>query len=97
MNSVYAFLFCIGLGIAARLIYLAATFLAKKTDLMPVTIVLDTAVVAIVGAAFTAFIILSGSTLAPYQFAALGGGYYLAYIVTRRPVLARPKKEKRRK
>lgn len=96
MNSVYAFLFCIGLGIAARLVYLAATLLAKKTDLMPVTVALDTAVVAIVGAAFTAFIILSGTTLAPYQFAALGGGYYLAFMLTRKPI-ARPEKKKRRK
>ena len=37
MSQTYAFIFCFALGIAARFIYLGATALAKRTNLLPVT------------------------------------------------------------
>ena len=45
--------------------------------------VLDMAVGIIVGGAFTAYVILSGATLAPYMFAVLGAGYLLTYRITK--------------
>lgn len=84
MTELYAFAFSLGLGIAARLLYVAASLLAKRTDLIPVTVVLDTAVVTIVGVAFAAFIILSGAVIAPYMFACLAAGYLLALWATKK-------------
>lgn len=84
MSEVYAFLFCFGLGIFSRFLYMGASKLAERTDLYPVTIVLDILTVAVVGAAFSLYIILTSSVIAPYMFAALLCGYYLCYILTRR-------------
>lgn len=82
MSEVYAFLFCLGLGIAARFLYMGATLLSKRTDILPVTIILDTLTVMIVGAAFTLYIIFTDSVLGAYMFAALASGYLLTYKLT---------------
>jgi len=84
MTELYAFSVCLALGIGGRLLYLAATALARRTDLMPVTVVLDALTVILIGGGFTAYVILSGVSLAPYMFAALMGGYYLTYRLTRK-------------
>ena len=83
MTELYAFLFSLGLGIAARALYIGASALAKKTDLTPVTVVLDALVALAVGGALIAYIILTGTVIAPYIFACLFGGYLLAYWATR--------------
>lgn len=83
MKETYAFLFCIALGIAARFLYMAASALAKRTDLIPVTVVLDALTAATVGGAFILYVILTGTVIAPYLFAALFSGYFLAYLITR--------------
>lgn len=95
MSELYAFLFCLGLGIAARIIYMASTLLARRTDLLPVTVVLDMLVCIVVGGAFTVYVIFTGAVLAPYMFAALASGYLLAYLVTRES--REPKKKRREK
>ena len=82
MSETYAFLFCLGLGIAARFLYMGVSLLAKRTDILPVTVILDMLTVIIVGGAFTLYVILTGSVLAPYMFAALLGGYYITYKFT---------------
>ncbi|MCX4384183.1 MAG: hypothetical protein OSJ39_00105 [Clostridia bacterium] len=84
MSELYAFLFSLGLGVAARALYLGATALARRTNLLPVTVVLDTLTVLAVGGAFTLFIVLTGTVLAPYLFAALFSGYLFAYWATKR-------------
>lgn len=96
MKETYAFLFCFALGIAARFCYMAATKLAKRTDLMPVTIVLDTLTAAAVGGGFTAYIIVTGTVIAPYMFAALLSAYLLTYLLTR-SVPKRSETERKRK
>ncbi len=83
MSEIYAFLFCLGLGLFSRFLYMGASKLAERTDIYPVTIVLDILTVAIVGAAFSLYIILTSSVIAPYMFAALLGGYYICYRLTR--------------
>lgn len=83
MTETYAFLFCLGLGIASRFLYMAVTLLAKRTNLLPVTVVLDATFVMTVGCAFTAYVVFGGATLAPYMFAALLSGYLLTYCLTR--------------
>lgn len=83
MSETYAFLFCLGLGIAARFLYMGSTLLAKRTDILPVTVVLDALTVSVVGGAFTLYIILTGSVLAPYMFAALLSGYFITYKLTK--------------
>lgn len=75
-------MFCLGLGIAARILYMAETLLAKRTDILPVTVILDMLTVLTVGGGFTAYVILTGSVLAPYMFAALFSGYFLTYKLT---------------
>ncbi|MDE7406366.1 MAG: hypothetical protein K2M89_05795 [Clostridiales bacterium] len=82
MSETYAFLFCLGLGIAARFLYIGESLLAKRTDILPVTVILDTLTVIIVGGAFTLYVILTGSVLAPYMFASLFGGYFITYKLT---------------
>lgn len=82
MSELYTFLFCIALGIAARFLYMASTALAKRTNIFPVTVVLDVLVCLSVGAAFTAYVILFAVTLAPYMFAALAAGYFFTYKLT---------------
>ncbi|MDE5593394.1 MAG: hypothetical protein K2I75_05615 [Clostridiales bacterium] len=82
MSETYAFLFCLGLGIAARFLYMGESLLAKRTDILPVTVILDAFAVIIVGGAFTLYVILTGSVLAPYMFAALFGGYFITYKLT---------------
>ncbi|MCH5156170.1 MAG: hypothetical protein J1F69_06130 [Clostridiales bacterium] len=82
MSETYAFLFCLGLGIASRFLYMGMTLLAKRTDIFPVTVVLDALTVTIVGGAFTLYVIFTGSVLAPYMFAALFSGYFLTYKLT---------------
>lgn len=84
MSELYAFLFALGLGVAARVLYLGATALARRTNLLPVTIALDALTVCAVGGAFIIFIVLTGTVLAPYLFAALFSGYYFSYLATRR-------------
>ncbi len=84
MTELYAFLFSLGLGVFARGLYLASTALAKKTNLLPVTVTLDLLTALIVGGAFTLYVILTGTTLAPYMFAALLAGYYITYVLTRK-------------
>ena len=90
MSEMYSFLFCIGLGIFARLLFLCANALAKRTDLLPVTFVLDILTVASIGGCFTLYIIFSGAVLAPYMFAALFSGYLFTYWLTK----YRPKADK---
>ncbi len=82
MSEIYAFVFCLALGLVARGLYMLTTLLAKRTNLLPVTIVLDILVVLIVGGAFTAYVILSGCALAPYMFASLATGYMFAYVLS---------------
>ena len=84
MTELYAFLFSLGLGIFARLLYLGATALARRTALLPVTVVLDVLVALSVGGALIAYIILTGTVVAPYIFACLFCGYLLTYFVTRK-------------
>lgn len=84
MSETYSFLFCLGLGIAARFLYMGATLLSKRTDILPVTVILDVLTVLTVGAAFTLYVIFTGSVLAPYMFAALMSGYLLTYKLTAR-------------
>ena len=84
MSELYAFLFSLGLGVAARVLYLGATALARRTNLLPVTVVLDTLTVLAVGGAFTLFIVLTGTVLALYLFASLFSGYLFAYWATKR-------------
>lgn len=84
MTEIYAFIFSLGLGIAARALYLGATALSKRTDLLPVTVILDILTAAVVGGAFTAYVILSAVEIAPYMFAALATGYYLTYLLTKK-------------
>ena len=86
MTELYAFIFSLGLGIFARGLYLAESALAKRTNLLPVTVVLDLLTALIVGGAFTLYVILTGTTLAPYMFAALLSGYYVTYMLTRKSV-----------
>ena len=86
MNETYAFLFCLGLGIAARFLYMGATLLSRRTDIFPVTVVLDILTMLVVGGAFTAYVILTGSVLAPYMFAALMAGYFLTYKLTHKKI-----------
>lgn len=81
--ELYSFLFCLALGTAFRLLYLAATALAKRIDLQPVTVLLDVSAAAIVGAAFTVYVILSGAVIAPYMGAAMLIGYAAAFAVTK--------------
>lgn len=82
MSETYAFLFCLGLGIAARFLYMGESMLAKRTDILPVTVILDALTVIIVGGAFTLYVIFTGSVLAPYMFAALFSGYFITYKLT---------------
>ena len=97
MNELYSFLFCLALGIAARVLFISANALAKRTDLLPVTFVLDALTVLTVGGGFTAFIILSGAVLAPYMFAALFAGYLFTYWITKRKSPKPADKKQRRK
>lgn len=82
MSEIYAFLFCLGLGIFGRVLYMGATLLSRRTDILPVTVVLDMLTAMIVGGAFTLYVILTGSVLAPYMFAALFAGYFFTYKLT---------------
>ncbi len=84
MTEIYAFLFSLGLGIFARVLYIGATALSKRTNLMPVTVTLDILTAAIIGGCFTAYVILTGTALAPYMFAALLSGYLFAYWATKK-------------
>lgn len=92
MIELYSFLFCFGLGIAARPLFMAVSALAKRTNLIPVTVVLDFAFACSVGGAFIAFVILSGAVLAPYMFAALLSGYFFTYKLTSKPRTEKPRK-----
>lgn len=84
MSELYAFLFSLGLGIAARLLYIAESALAKRTGLFPVTVVLDVLLALAVGGALALYIILTGTVIAPYIFACLGGGYMFMFWLTRK-------------
>ena len=90
MSEMYSFLFCLGLGIFARLLFIGTNALAKRTNILPVTFVLDALTVITVGAGFTLYIIFSGAVLAPYMFAALCSGYLFTYWLTK----YKPKPEK---
>ncbi len=83
MSEVYAFLFSLGLGAAARLLYLAESALAKRTGLLPVTVILDVLLALVIGGALALYIILTGTVIAPYIFACLGGGYFIMFFFTR--------------
>lgn len=85
MIELYSFLFCLGLGIVARPLFMAVSVLSKRTNLIPVTIVLDFVFACSVGGAFIAYVILTGAVLAPYMFAALLSGYLLTYRITSKP------------
>ena len=67
MSEMYSFLFCLGLGIFARLLFIGTNALAKRTNILPVTFVLDALTVITVGAGFTLYVIFSGAVLAPYK------------------------------
>lgn len=94
MTELISFSVSLGLGLISRFLYLGATALAKRTNLFPVTVALDILTVLIIGGAFTAYVILFSVVLAPYMFAALGIGYYLAYSLTKKVLGQNPKKEK---
>ena len=79
MREIYDFIFFIAAGISARFLYLAATALAKRTNLLPVTVVLDTLTALSVGGACIAYVILTSAVVAPYMFAALLSGYLFTY------------------
>ncbi|MDE7464130.1 MAG: hypothetical protein K2M48_03780 [Clostridiales bacterium] len=83
-SELYAFLFSLGLGIAARILYIGASALAKRTGLLPVTVVLDILVALTVGGALVLYIILTGTVIAPYIFACLFVGYLITYWLTRK-------------
>lgn len=97
MTELYSFLFCLALGVCGRLLYIAFTLLAKRTDLMPVTVVLDISVCLIVGGAFAAYVILSGAVIAPYMFAALLTGYLFIYYFTKNDTHSAKPRRKRKK
>lgn len=82
MSETYAFLFCLALGIVARGLYICVTALARRTDILPVTVILDALTVMAVGGGFTAYVVLTGTVIAPYMFAALLSGYLIAYWLT---------------
>lgn len=84
MSEVYTFLFCISLGIFGRLLFMLTSFIAKRTDILPITIILDAGVMLAIGGGFATYVILSGAVIAPYMFAALLSGYLLTYLVTRK-------------
>lgn len=84
MTETYAFLFCLALGIAARFLYIGTTALARRTDILPVTIVLDALTALTVGGGFAAYVLLTGVALAPYMFAALLSGYFITYKLTKK-------------
>lgn len=96
MTELITFGFSLFLGLAARFLYMGATALAKRTNLLPVTVVLDILTVLIVGGAFTAYIILRSVVLAPYPFAALAAGYFIGYSLTKKNS-DKPKKDKPQK
>ena len=96
MSEMYSFLFCLGLGIFARLLFIGTNALAKRTNILPVTFVLDALTVITVGAGFTLYVIFSGAVLAPYMFAALCSGYLFTYWLTKyKPEKTKPEKRKR--
>ncbi len=84
MTELYSFLFCLGLGLTARFLFIGVSALCKRTNILPVTIVLDTLFVLLIGGAFTAYVILMGAEIAPYMFAALFSGYIFTYYITRK-------------
>ena len=84
MTEIISFSVSLALGLISRFLYLGATALAKRTNLFPVTVVLDVLTVMLIGGAFTAYVILFSVVLAPYMFAAIGIGYYLAYSLTKK-------------
>lgn len=84
MTELYSFLFCLGLGLAARLLFIGVSALCKRTNILPVTIILDTLFVLLIGGAFTAYVILTSAEIAPYMFAALFSGYIFTYYLTRK-------------
>ena len=91
MIELYSFLFCLGLGIVARPLFMAVSVLAKRTDLIPVTVVLDFVFACTVGGAFITYVILTGAVLAPYMFAALLSGYYFTYKLTSKSRTKKPR------
>ena len=98
MSEMYSFLFCLGLGIFARLLFIGTNALAKRTNILPVTFVLDALTVITVGAGVTLYVIFSGAVLAPYMFAALCSGYLFTYWLTKykpKPEKNKPDKRKR--
>ncbi len=84
MTETINFAVSLALGIAARFLYILTTAIAKRTNLIPVTVVLDILTVLIVGGAFTLYVVLNSVVLAPYLFAALFSGYFLAYSLTKK-------------
>ncbi len=84
MTELYTFLFCLGLGLVARVLYVLTSLLAERTNLLPVTVVLDISVCLAVGGAFTAYVVLTGAVIAPYMFAAVLAGYLFMYYLTRK-------------
>ena len=49
MTELYSFLFCLGLGLTARFLFIGVSALCKRTNILPVTIVLDTLFVLLIG------------------------------------------------
>lgn len=84
MPELYTFVFCLALGIIARLLYLGETALVRRTDFLPLTVAADIMLVMLVAAAFVAYVILLDVIIAPYMFAAVGCGYLLTVLLTRR-------------
>lgn len=84
MTEIYAFLFSLVLGFFARVLYLGESALSKRTNLIPVTVALDILTAAAIGGAFIAYVILCDVVLAPYLFAALAAGYFIAFAFTRK-------------
>ncbi len=95
MTEIYDFIFFIALGFAARFLYIGATALARRTNLFPVTVILDALTAIIVGGGFAAYVILTSAVIAPYMFAALFAGYLFTYWATKRVNASKPGKNKK--
>lgn len=84
MIELYSFSVCIALGIFGRILFMGASALARRSDLIPVTVALDALTVCVIGGAFTLYVVLARAVLAPYMFAALFGGYLITYHITKK-------------
>lgn len=83
-SSLCTFAFCITLGFLARVLYIGASTLSRRTDFLPVTVIIDFLFTATIGGTFIAYVVIFSVTIAPYQFVAMSIGYGVAFILTRK-------------